>query len=78
MQYATAEIGVILVNLNPAYRTHELAYALNQSGCRWIIAAPEFKSANYVDMVAEVDRAVPGARAGGVLLDRGVEPPHRG
>ena len=43
VQYATAEIGVILVNLNPAYRTHELAYALNQSGCRWIIAAPEFK-----------------------------------
>ena len=40
MQYATAEIGVILVNVNPAYRTHELAYALNQSGCRWVIASP--------------------------------------
>ena len=36
VQYATAEIGVILVNINPAYRTHELAYALNQSGCRWL------------------------------------------
>ena len=41
VQFATAEIGVILVNINPAYRTHELAYAINQSGCRWIIAAPE-------------------------------------
>ena len=33
MQYACARIGVVLVNLNPAYRTHELAFALNQSGC---------------------------------------------
>ena len=40
VQYATAEIGVILVNLNPAYRTHELAYALHQSGCRWIYRRP--------------------------------------
>jgi fatty-acyl-CoA synthase len=54
VQYATAEIGVILVNLNPSYRTHELAYALNQSGCRWIVAAPDFKTSNYVDMVAAV------------------------
>ena len=54
VQYATAEIGVILVNVNPAYRTHELAYAVNQSGCRWVIAAPEFKTSNYVEMVASV------------------------
>jgi fatty-acyl-CoA synthase len=54
VQYATAEIGVILVNINPAYRTHELEYALNQSGCRWVIAAPDFKGSNYVDMVASV------------------------
>jgi fatty-acyl-CoA synthase len=59
VQYATAEIGVILVNLNPSYRTHELEYALNQSGCRWIIAAPEFKTSNYVEMVAEVADRVP-------------------
>ncbi|MEO6569976.1 MAG: AMP-binding protein [Ilumatobacteraceae bacterium] len=54
VQYATAEIGVILVNVNPAYRTHELAYALQQSGCRWIIAAPSFKSSDYAAMVADV------------------------
>ncbi|HUF97183.1 MAG TPA: AMP-binding protein [Ilumatobacter sp.] len=53
-QYATAEIGVILVNLNPAYRTHELAYAVNQSGCRWAIAAPQFKTSNYVEMLASI------------------------
>ncbi|MEY2958051.1 MAG: hypothetical protein RLZZ01_619, partial [Actinomycetota bacterium] len=60
VQYATAEIGVILVNVNPAYRTHELAYALNQSGCRWVIAAPEFKTSNYVEMVASIRDEVPG------------------
>jgi fatty-acyl-CoA synthase len=54
VQYATAEIGVILVNVNPAYRTHELAYALNQSGCRMLFAAPSFKTSDYVDMVEQV------------------------
>tara|TARA_B100000676_G_scaffold309521_1_gene373295 strand:- start:3284 stop:4933 length:1650 start_codon:yes stop_codon:yes gene_type:complete len=53
-QYATAEIGVILVNINPAYRTHELAYALNQSGCRALVAAPSFKTSDYVSMVEAV------------------------
>ena len=51
VQYATAEIGVILVNINPAYRTHELAYVLDQSGCRMLIAAPAFKTSDYVAMV---------------------------
>jgi fatty-acyl-CoA synthase len=59
VQFATAEIGVILVNMNPAYRTHELEYALTQSGCRWIIAAPQFKTSNYVEMVAEIADRVP-------------------
>jgi len=54
VQFATAKIGAILVNINPAYRTHELAYALNQSGCRLLISAPEFKGSSYVDMVAAV------------------------
>jgi fatty-acyl-CoA synthase len=59
VQYATATIGVILVNVNPAYRTHELTYALNQSGCRVLIAAPSFKTSDYVDMVASVRGDVP-------------------
>ncbi|RPI20829.1 MAG: AMP-binding protein, partial [Actinobacteria bacterium] len=54
VQYATAEIGVILVNVNPSYRTHELAFALNQSGCRALFAAPGFKTSDYVAMVDEV------------------------
>ncbi|HEY5663400.1 MAG TPA: AMP-binding protein [Ilumatobacter sp.] len=59
VQFATAEIGVILVNVNPAYRTHELSYALAQSGCRWVIAAPAFKTSDYVAMVAAIADEVP-------------------
>ncbi|MDT4943174.1 MAG: fatty-acyl-CoA synthase, partial [Pseudonocardiales bacterium] len=54
VQFATAKIGAILVNINPAYRTHELGYALNQSGCRLLISAPEFKGSSYVEMVDAV------------------------
>ncbi len=53
-QYATAKIGAILVNINPAYRTHELAYALNQSGVRLLVSATEFKTSDYRVMVDEV------------------------
>jgi len=51
VQFATAQIGVIVVNINPAYRTHELAYVLNQSSSRWIIASPAFKTSDYRSMV---------------------------
>src|SRR5213078_2564169 len=54
VQYATAKLGVILVNINPAYRTSDLAYALAQSGCRMVIAAPSFKSSDYAAMLDEV------------------------
>jgi len=54
VQYATAKIGAVLVTINPAYRTHELGYVLEQSGVRTLIAATEFKSSDYVAMVAEV------------------------
>jgi len=54
VQYATAKIGVILVNINPAYRTHELAYALNQSGVRLLVAATTFKTSDYRAMIEEV------------------------
>ena len=59
VQYATAKLGVILVNVNPAYRTSELEYALGQSGCRVLVAAPEFKDSDYRAMVAEVDGGLP-------------------
>src|SRR4051794_27070570 len=54
VQYATAKAGIILVNVNPAYRTSELEYALRQSGCRLLVAATEFKTSDYVAMVDEV------------------------
>jgi fatty-acyl-CoA synthase len=54
VQYATAKVGIILVNINPAYRTSELEYAMNQSGCRILIAAPSFKTSDYVAMIDEV------------------------
>ncbi len=53
-QYATAKVGAILVNINPAYRTHELSYALNQSGLRLLLSAVEFKTSDYRGMVEEV------------------------
>jgi len=56
VQYATAKIGAIVVNVNPAYRTHELAYALNQSGMRMLISAEAFKTSDYRAMVEEVRR----------------------
>ena len=60
LQYATAEFGAILVNINPAYRAHELAYVLNQAGCRMLFAAPSFKTSDYVKMVDEVRDECPG------------------
>ena len=58
-QFATARIGAVLVNVNPAYRTTELRYALGQSGCRALIAARAFKSSDYVAMVEEVRPELP-------------------
>jgi fatty-acyl-CoA synthase len=52
-QYATAKIGAILVNINPAYRTHELKYVLNQAGIRTLVAAPSFKTSDYAAMIDE-------------------------
>src|SRR5437870_10715785 len=54
VQYATAKLGVILVNINPAYRVTELAYAVQQSGCRMVIAARSLTSSDYVAMLDQV------------------------
>jgi fatty-acyl-CoA synthase len=53
-QFATAKLGLILVNINPAYRRSELEYALNKVGCRALILAPAFKTSNYVEMLGDV------------------------
>src|SRR6476661_2050506 len=53
-QYACAKVGAVLVNVNPSYRTHEFAYAVNQSGLRLLLAASAFKTSDYRAMVEEV------------------------
>ena len=58
VQYATAKVGAILVNVNPAYRTHELEYVLGQSGVRLLFSASAFKTSDYAAMVDEVSDAV--------------------
>src|SRR3954453_18272022 len=51
VQYATAKIGAILVNVNPAYRTHELQYVVHQSGLALLISAVSFKTSDYRGMI---------------------------
>jgi fatty-acyl-CoA synthase len=53
-QYATAKIGAILVNINPAYRTRELEFVINQSGTQLLVAAEKVKTSDYAGMIAEV------------------------
>jgi fatty-acyl-CoA synthase len=60
VQYATAKLGAILVNINPAYRSHELSYVLDQAGIRTLIAAPSFKTSDYAAMIAEVRPSLAG------------------
>lgn len=54
VQYATAKIGAILVNINPAYRAHELKYVLKQAGISYLFAVSEFRTSNYARMVQGV------------------------
>ncbi|HKB18879.1 MAG TPA: AMP-binding protein [Candidatus Dormibacteraeota bacterium] len=68
-QYATAAMGAILVNINPAYRTSELEYALNQSGISFFILAAGFRQADYRAMLAEVKSRCPQLREALVLED---------
>jgi fatty-acyl-CoA synthase len=62
-QFATSKLGLILVNLNPNYRTHELAYALEQSGCRAVIVSAPFKTSDYPAMLAEVAPKLPALQS---------------
>jgi fatty-acyl-CoA synthase len=58
-QYATSRIGAIMVNINPAYRTHELEHALKQSGCSLLIMAKAFRQTNYIAMFKELESRLP-------------------
>jgi fatty-acyl-CoA synthase len=59
VQFATAKVGVILVNINPSYRRSELEYVLGQSGCRWLIAAQTCRGSDYVAMVQSIRDSLP-------------------
>jgi fatty-acyl-CoA synthase len=60
LQYATAKAGIVLVNINPAYRSTELGYALRQSGVRLLVSAESFKTSNYRAMTEEVRGGLDG------------------
>lgn len=64
IQFATAKVGVILVNINPAYRIHELAYALNHSACKGLVTAGQFKSSNYIGILQQLAPELTRCEAG--------------
>jgi len=63
-QFAAAKAGLILVNINPAYRRRELEYALNKVGCRALILAPHFKSSCYLEILTSLAVELPAAAPG--------------
>src|SRR3954454_3283279 len=70
IQYATARIGAILVNINPAYKAVELEYVLNQSGISLLLLAKAFRTSDYVGMLESVRERCPNLR-GSIVLDDG-------
>ena len=72
-QFAAPKAGLVLVNINPAYRSHELTYALNKVGCRALILPRAFKSSRYLEILASVRAELPDLRHT-ILLDDVAEP----
>ena len=69
-QFATAKAGLILVNINPAYRLAELDYALNKVGCKALITATAFKSSDYIAMLAELAPEIATSTPGALHAER--------
>ncbi|NMG43731.1 AMP-binding protein [Aromatoleum toluvorans] len=63
-QFATAKAGLVLVNINPAYRRAELEYALNKVGCRALVMSPAFKTSNYLEMLGDLAPELAQSEAG--------------
>ena len=72
-QFASAKAGLILVTINPAYRTSELEYALNKVGCKALVLAPSFKTSDYAAMLDQIRSKVPLLRAA-ILTDDAPRP----
>ncbi len=70
MQLATAKAGLVLVNINPAYRTSEVEYALNKVGCVALVTMPSFKTSDYIGMLRELTPEWAGQRPGALRADR--------
>ena len=70
LQLASAKVGAILVNINPAYRVGELEYVLRQSGCRWLVCADAFKTSDYHAMVQELAPELASAAPGEMASER--------
>ena len=73
LQYATAKAGAILVNVNPAYRSHELEFVVKQNGMRMLVTAPSDRNSDYVGMARQVLAASPDLRELVFLPDAGME-----
>lgn len=73
LQYATAKSGAILVNVNPAYRSHELEFVVKQNGMRMLVAAPADRTSDYVGMARQALAACPDLRELVFLPDPGVD-----
>ncbi len=69
-QFATARIGLIMVNINPAYRLSELEYALNKVACRALVTAAQFKSSNYIEMIQSLAPELETCRAGNLESEK--------
>lgn len=69
-QFATAKAGLVLVNINPAYRRAELEYALNKVGCCALILSPSFKSSDYLEILADLAPELAGSTPGSLNADR--------
>jgi fatty-acyl-CoA synthase len=70
LQFATAKVGAVLVNINPSYRVHELEYALRQSGSRALAIAARFKTSDYLEMLAEIAPEIARCPPGGLSAAR--------
>jgi fatty-acyl-CoA synthase len=69
-QFATARVGLIMVNINPAYRLSEVEYALNKVGCKALIAADRFKKSNYLEMIQTLAPELASCRPGALKAER--------
>ena len=70
MQLATAQVGLVLVNINPAYRTSEVEYALNKVGCKLLVTMARFKTSDYLDMLRELAPEWQGQQPGHLHADK--------